>query len=221
MAEAPPVVPKRPVPFVTSAPRIAVIRDAAFCFYYEENLQALQKQGAELVFVNSLEDSALPKDIRALYIGGGFPEVFAAQLQANTAFRASLKERIEADLSVYAEGGGLHFLGRTLTYQGGVFEMVGALPLDTVIHKQRQAHGYAVMESSDTLPGLPAGIVFTGHEHHHAQITNLDPRCRLAFTKTRGKGIKDGRDGICYKEVLAVHMHVNALASPYWPAILI
>jgi len=195
---------------------IAVIRDPAFHFYYEENFEALRQQGAELVFVNSLKDEALPSDIQALYIGGGFPEVFAEQLEANKSFRADLLRRIEAGLPVYAEGGGLMYLGRTLQYQGKSFEMVGALELDTAMQKERQAHGYAVIESTGTLPWLPAGSIFKGHAYHHFKVINASPDLHTAFKVLRGQGVDGKHDGFYYKGVLATAMHTNALASPLW-----
>ena len=197
-----------------SGSKIAVIRDQAFCFYYEENLEALRQQGAELVFVNSLEDQALPKDIQALYIGGGFPEVFAAELEANKSFRADLKSRIEAGLRVHAEGGGLMYLGRTLHYQDKSYEMVGALQLDTAMQSERQAHGYAVIESTEPLPNLPVGTQFKGHAYHHFKIINASPDLPTAFKVLRGQGIDGKRDGFYYKGVLATTMHKNALATP-------
>jgi len=193
--------------FVSFATKIAVIRDSAFHFYYEDNLEALRQQGAELVFINSLEDQALPDDIQGLYIGGGFPEVFAAELEANKSFRADLLERIEAGLSVYAEGGGLMYLGRTLQFEGVTFDMVGALQLDTVMQDQRQAHGYAVMESIEELPWLPIGTVLKGHAYHHFKVINADPNLKLAFKVIRGQGVDGQHDGYHYKNLLATTMH--------------
>ena len=201
---------------LSPAPRIAVLRDAAFCFYYEENLEALRQQGAELVFIDSLVDTSLPEDIHALHIGGGFPEVFAAQLEANKELRSQLREIIEADLPVYAEGGGLMYLGRRLEFQGDSFEMVGALPLDTVMQQQRQSHGYLVVEATDASLWLEAGSILKGHAFHHFLVTNLDPSFSLTFKTTLGLGIIDKFDGLFYRNVLATSLHVNALASPLW-----
>lgn len=194
-----------------SRPRIAVVRDKAFCFYYPENLEALEAAGAELVYCNSLEDASLPQAIHALYIGGGFPEVFARELEANGSFCASVKNLIEADLPVYAECGGLMYLGRSLEFEGAVTNMVGALPFDTVMQESRQAHGYSVLEATDG-----SGLGLTGHEFHHSKVVNLDPALKLLFANTRGTGIRDKQDGLCYKNVLATYTHVNAYASPQW-----
>lgn len=223
---------------VKEAPRIAVVRDAAFCFYYEENLQALKDEGAELLFVNSLEDKALPPDIHALYIGGGFPEEFALQLEANESFKHSVKEAVEAELPVYAECGGLMYLGTSLEYKGLSAKMVGALKLNTRMQEKRQAHGYSIMKSCRDESWLEAsamqdaaieakhadvysswiqeGTTLIGHEFHHSKVEGLCPKRPLVFCNTRGNGIINKHDGITYKGVLAVYTHVNALASPQW-----
>jgi len=201
--------------------RITVIRDPAFCFYYEENLEALRQQGAELVFVNSLEDKALPANTHALYIGGGFPEVFAAQLEGNKGFRASLREQIEAGLPVFAEGGALMYLGRNLHYSGHSYEMVGVLAVDTAMQEQRQAHGYMVLEATGALSWLEENTLWKGHAFHHFKVVNADPALLKAFSVIRGSGIEGKSDGLCYKETIATTMHIHALASPLWAEKLI
>ncbi len=107
--------------------RIGVVRDAAFTFYYPENFETLEDAGAELVFVDALRGTALPRS-DALYIGGGFPEVFAEPLEANVSLRADIRAAIENDLPVYAECGGLMYLSRSLQWRDKRCERVGALP---------------------------------------------------------------------------------------------
>ena len=122
-------------------PLIGVIQDEAFQFYYPENLEALEKAGANLVFLNALAGD-FPADLDGLYIGGGFPETQALLLAQNGSFRSALKEAIEGGLPVYAECGGLMYLGETLIYQGKTYPMVGTLPLTFVLEKRPQGHGY-------------------------------------------------------------------------------
>lgn len=209
-----------PITIHKQHPTIAIIRDKAFCFYYEENLQALTCEGAELAFVDSLTDAQLPDNIHALYIGGGFPEEFAEQLEANEGFRASVKQHIEANLPVYAEGGGLMYLGNTLSYRDKSYQMVGALNLDTVMQEQRLAHGYSLLEANGEHGWFERGTVLKGHEFHHSQVTNLSPTAPFAFCKTRGTGRGAGvdgtHDGLCYRNLIASYTHVNAIASPVW-----
>ncbi|MFR9169834.1 MAG: cobyrinate a,c-diamide synthase, partial [Gordonibacter urolithinfaciens] len=195
---------------------IAVVRDEAFSFYYPENLAALERAGARLVFVRSLGDEALPSDVDGLYVGGGFPEEFAEQLQANEAFRRSVRERAEHGLPVYAECGGLMYLGRRLVHRGRSYDMAGVLGLDTVVQDRQTAHGYARAVVGASGSWLDPGMVLVGHEHHHSQATDLDPALRFAYAVERGRGIVPGFDGACTGNVVAGYLHVNALASPAW-----
>ncbi|HIW76827.1 MULTISPECIES: cobyrinate a,c-diamide synthase [Gordonibacter] len=197
--------------------KIAVVRDRVFSFYYPENLQALEDAGAELVFVDSLADTALPDDVCGLYIGGGFPEVFAEELQANASFRASVRAFAEQGFPVYAECGGLMFLARRLRCNGQEYDMAGALDMVVAMEEKRQGHGYAVVVAGEDHPWLPAGTVLKGHEHHHSHVVERGPSVRLVCTNERGHGIAEARDGACYKNVVAAYTHLNALASPTWP----
>ena len=176
----------------------------------------MPRSGARLVFVRSLGDEALPSDVDGLYVGGGFPEEFAEQLQANEAFRRSVRERAEHGLPVYAECGGLMYLGRRLVHRGRSYDMAGVLGLDTVVQDRQTAHGYAraVVDASGSW--LDPGMVLVGHEHHHSQATDLDPALRFAYAVERGRGIVPGFDGACTGNVVAGYLHVNALASPAW-----
>jgi cobyrinic acid a,c-diamide synthase len=211
--------PARPHKGVTKAyrqPVVGVIRDSAFQFYYPENLEALEKRGAGLVYVDSLRDRELPQ-LDALYIGGGFPETHAEQLAANSELRESLRSAIEEHLPVYAECGGLMYLGRSLQVGDRTFPMVQALPMDFQLKKQPQGHGYTRLEVAEKNPFYPVGITLKGHEFHYSRVTrfDLDPSS-LAFAMKRGSGILDGKDGVCYKNVLATYSHVHATGTPEW-----
>jgi cobyrinic acid a,c-diamide synthase len=200
----------------TQRVRIAVVRDEAFCFYYPENLQALEAQGGELLTVDSLRDARLPSDLDALYIGGGFPESYASRLEANASFRGSLRGHAEAGLPICAECGGLVYLGRSLTWQQRCYAMAGALPLDTHMREHRQAHGYTLLRATEQHPWLKAGTVVKGHEFHHSEVSWRDPSLAFAYHNIRGTGVQDDRDGIVFRGIVASYTHVNALASPAW-----
>ncbi|HBT95981.1 MAG TPA: cobyrinate a,c-diamide synthase [Coriobacteriia bacterium] len=197
-------------------PRIAVLRDPAFCFYYQENLDALREQGAELVFVNSLQDRSLPADIHACYIGGGFPEVFADVLEANAGFLRSLKNHARRGLPIYAECGGLMLLSRSITDKGKTYNMAGILPMDTIMRKQRQGHGYSSIAFDKPNNWFEQGTVLKGHEYHHSEIINRDAALNCACKVLRGRGFGDTREGISHGEVFASYTHVNVFASPIW-----
>ncbi|MBC2888645.1 cobyrinate a,c-diamide synthase [Gordonibacter massiliensis (ex Traore et al. 2017)] len=195
---------------------VAVMRDEAFSFYYPENLLALERAGARLTFVSSLADAALPPDADGLYIGGGFPEEHAARLQANAGMRESVRAAAERGMPVYAECGGLMYLGRRLSFRGATYDMAGALGFDTVMHEKQRAHGYALAVVRESDSWLPAGAVLKGHEHHHSQVVDLDPALPLACEMRRGRGVTGERDGLCRKGIVAGYLHVNAIASPAW-----
>ncbi len=198
--------------------RIGVIRDRSFSFYYPENLEALAALGAEVVYLNALEDRHLPP-IDALYIGGGFPEVFARDLDNNDSFRGTLRQRIEQGLPVYAEGGGLMYLGKKLYWNGKGYDMVGALPYDVEMVNKPRGHGYVVTHVKEKNPYLACGTTVRAHEFHHSQIINLDhSRVRFACEIKRGWGIDGKNDGILYRNVMASYSHIHASSMTGWAA---
>ncbi len=201
-------------PLATRHSQIGIIRDRAFTFYYPENLEALQDAGAELVFIDALNDAHLPP-LDALIIGGGFPEMFLDELQANASLRADIRRAIENDLPVYAECGGLMYLARSITYAGKRGEMVGALPCDVEMTGKPQGHGYISANVVEPNPFFEIGASIRGHEFHNSRVTNWSD-ATFAYRLTRGRGIDGARDGIVYKNVLAAYTHLHALATPEW-----
>jgi cobyrinic acid a,c-diamide synthase len=211
-----PAYPRKRVSKAYRQPVIGVIKDSAFQFYYPENLEELEKRGARLVTVNSLQDRTLPA-LDAIYIGGGFPETHAVQLAANSQLRQSLKSAIDEGLPVYAECGGLMYLGRSLEIENKIYPMVQALPMDFQLEKKPQGHGYTKMEVVENNPFYPVGTTLKGHEFHYSRVTRFDLNPKpLAFAMKRGAGILDGKDGVCYKNILATYSHVHAIGTPEW-----
>jgi len=211
-----PAYPRKRVSKAYRQPVIGVIKDSAFQFYYPENLEELEKRGARLVTVNSLQDKTLPA-LDAMYIGGGFPETHAEQLAANDQLRQALGSAIEAGLPVYAECGGLMYLGRSLDIEGRVYPMVNALPMDFQLEKKPQGHGYTQLQVVENNPFYPAGTTLKGHEFHYSRVTRFDLNPKsLAFAMKRGTGIMDGKDGVTYRNVLATYSHVHATGTPEW-----
>ncbi|RPJ20272.1 MAG: hydrogenobyrinic acid a,c-diamide synthase (glutamine-hydrolyzing) [Desulfobacteraceae bacterium] len=199
-------------------PRIGVIKDKSFWFYYPENLDQIKSLGASLIEMSSLEDRELPA-IDALYIGGGFPETQAQALADNVGFRTALKQRIEEGLPVYAECGGLMVLGKELVVDGKEFPMVGALPLTLILEKRPQGHGYTVLEVTDKNPYYPIGEVLKGHEFHYSKaVLHPSDDTRTVFKVLRGEGIDGKKDGLCRKNVLATYTHIHAGGNPEWAA---
>jgi cobyrinic acid a,c-diamide synthase len=196
--------------------KIGVIRDSAFQFYYQENFEELEKRGAEIIEVSPLKEKKLPA-IDALYIGGGFPETHAISLAENADFRESLNSAIQAGLPVYAECGGLMYLGKELNLNDKTYPMVGALPITFGLQKKPLAHGYTIVEVQKGNPYFRQKDVFKGHEFHYSKVLEIREKdIDFAFHVKRGKGIVDNKDGICYKNVLASYTHLHATGTPEW-----
>jgi len=209
-----------PMPAAEADLRIGVAQDRAFGFYYADDLDALRAAGATLVGIDTLSDVELP-DVDALFIGGGFPEIFAAELEANSALRTRIRDAIDAGLPVYAECGGLMYLARTLTCKGQTHRMVGAIPGDIVMHERPVGRGYVNLEETADFPWPPAtagaGPV-RAHEFHHSSIENLPADLRYAYAVKRGHGVDGRRDGIVINNVLASYAHLRSAGSDSWAA---
>jgi cobyrinic acid a,c-diamide synthase len=194
--------------------RIGVIRDRAFSFYYPENLQALQDAGAELVLVDALRDIRLP-DVDGLYIGGGFPELYAAELQANHWLRTDIRAHAEDGLAIYAECAGLMYLCQGISWQGRRYEMAGVIPAEVELSRRPQGHGYVEVETTAEHPLFEQGTVTRGHEFHHSRLISQG-HLRLGYRLRRGHGIDGNADGVCYKNLFAAYTHLHALGTPAW-----
>jgi cobyrinic acid a,c-diamide synthase len=198
------------------APRIGIIRDASFQFYYPENLEALEAAGAELVFTSPLTEAAIPT-VDALYIGGGFPETHAKQLAENIAYRNQIRSLADKGLPIYAECGGLMYLGERLLLEDDAFAMVGFFPLVFDLHKRPQGHGYTIVSVDHENPFFEVGAEIRGHEFHYSKaIEYRGSMDLLVFQVKRGAGLINGRDGICRKKVLATYTHIHSLGTPLW-----
>ena len=198
--------------------RVGVFRDAAFQFYYPENLEALGREGARLVEVSPLRDAELP-DVDGLYIGGGFPETLAPRLAENRPFLDSVRRAIENGLPVYAECGGAVFLGKKLLFEGNEYAMAGVLPVIFGFGKKPHGHGYAVLETVGDNPFYPVGESVRGHEFHYTFVQSPTAEdLRFAFRVRRGHGFDGEHDGLCRGSVLACYTHVHALGTVGWAA---
>ncbi len=198
--------------------RIGIAQDRAFGFYYADDLDALESAGAELVPFDTLQDANLP-DIDALYIGGGFPETCALELEANTTLRAEIRQRIEAGMPTYAECGGLMYLSRSIDYQGRTYSMVGAIPGDIKMHSKPVGRGYVHLVEDNTHPwprrDAPAQQI-RAHEFHYSSLENLPADSRFAYHVERGYGINGKRDGFLLHNLLASYTHLRTIGSCYW-----
>jgi len=200
--------------------RIGVFRDAAFQFYYRENLEALAAQGARLINISPITDEELP-EVDALYIGGGFPETLAPALAENRPFLDSLRRSIEGGLPVYAECGGTVYLGEKLMYEGKAYPMVGALPVFFAFQAKPQGHGYTTLEAVAENPFYRVGETLRGHEFHYTYMESASEELTFAFRVERGHGFDGDRDGLVHRNVLACYTHVHALGTESWAPSLV
>ena len=198
---------------VNSRLRIAIAQDAAFGFYYGEDLDTLART-VELVPLDTLHDRALP-EVDGLVIGGGFPEMFMDALSDNISLRADIRRRIEAGLPTYAECGGLMYLSRSLAYQGHCRDMVGVVPGDTRMHARPVGRGYARLQ--------PTGedrwgefAVIPAHEFHYSSLDNLPADARYAYKVLRGHGIDGTHDGYQAHNLLAGYVHRRGSGAQGW-----
>ncbi len=213
-----------PVQIIRSqTPRIGVFRDRAFSFYYPENLEALEMEGAELVDIDAMADETL-KDVDGLYIGGGFPEMLAQELTANKMLRSEVCDAAHDGMPIYAECGGLMYLSQAIvTLSGERYPMAGVFPCDVTMETRPQGHGYSIQRTTENNPFFPAEMEVRGHEFHHSKVRfEKDVNNAVyAFRTTRGKGLAemtDGslRDGLVYKNTLAGYHHFHAATSSLW-----
>lgn len=197
-------------------PIIGIIKDSAFQFYYPENIDALKQAGAEIQFLSPLESQTIPP-VDALYIGGGFPETHAEALAENETFRTQLKNLADQGLPVYAECGGLMYLGESLILNDITYPMAGVLPIVFGLSKKPQGHGYTIVRVEKENPFLDVGTEIRGHEFHYSKVLewrgNDD---NLAFIMKRGAGFIHGKDGVCFHNVLATYTHIHSLGLPAW-----
>ncbi|PIV19689.1 MAG: cobyrinic acid a,c-diamide synthase [Deltaproteobacteria bacterium CG03_land_8_20_14_0_80_45_14] len=193
--------------------KIGVIFDQVFNFYYPENFEGLRQWGADLVFINSLQDR-LPQ-IDGLYVGGGFPEFFLEKLEKNKELRQDLWKAIDQGLPVYAECAGLMYLSQKIHWQGRSYEMVGAIPAEVQVSEKPEGHGYVMAEVMNENPLFPIGLTIRGHEFHHSKVS-IKKGVKFAYQVRRGHGIDGQKDGVLYKNIFAAYTHLHALGTPSW-----
>jgi cobyrinic acid a,c-diamide synthase len=195
--------------------RIGYIRDAALWFYYEENIEALRRAGAELIELSIVRDDAWP-EVDGLYLGGGFPETQAGALSVNHGILSLLRRFSDEGMPMYAECGGLMYLGQSILCYGREFPMSGIFPFKTTLCAAPQGLGYTQVRVCRANPFHPVGSVFPGHEFHYSMILPQDVPLHFCLEMIRGKGIADGYDGLIQHNVFASYTHIHALGVPGW-----
>lgn len=200
---------------------IGIVRDSAFQFYYPDNIDALKKLGATIVFISPLTETKIP-DVHAIYMGGGFPETHAPQLASNVAFKDDLKKLSQSGLPIYAECGGLIFLGQSIRLMDREYPMCGILPIKFGLSNQPQGHGYTMVEVINENPFYKAGESLRGHEFRYSSVLEIDyQNHEMAFKMERGKGILDKKDGFFKHNTFGTYTHIHALGTHSWAPSLI
>lgn len=205
-----------------AAPRIGYVRDRALWFYYEENLEALRRAGAELVRLSLLDDASWP-ELDGLYLGGGFPEDWAREL-ASSPHLARLATLAGEGLPIYAECGGFMVLASALERDGQRWPMSGIFPVETRFCPKPQGLGYVRADVVLPNPYFPQGSVLRGHEFHYSlchEPAAVSGRLDHALRLRKGTGMgRDagghGRDGLVSGRVWAAYCHIFAPAVPGW-----
>lgn len=200
--------------------RMGVAYDPAFCFYYPENLELLEEEGAEVVKFSPLHDSVLP-DVEMLYLGGGYPELYGRQLSANGAMRRAIRIFAERGGTIYAECGGMMYLTEAIRgFDGTAHAMVGLFAAEAVMKKPGLTLGYRTVELSQAgILGGP-GALARGHEFHYSTLVAKEP-LPFACALTDAQGHPAGRDGLVTGNVLALYTHVHFASRPEMAAALV
>jgi len=207
------VVAPRPAPRVT----VGIARDEAFCFYYQDNLDFLERAGARLVEFSPLRDTHLPPELDALYLGGGYPELHAEQLSLNATLVSDIRQFVALGRPVYAECGGMMYLGESLrTRDGKVHEMSGVLPIETDMTEKLVHFGYVEFELLlDSLIGTK-GTVLRGHSFHCSQCS-ATRELATAFEARYTLSKRTGAEGYACGNVLASYIHLHFRGAPSVP----
>jgi cobyrinic acid a,c-diamide synthase len=205
-------IERRTAPAAAASPppriRLALARDEAFCFYYADNLELLEQAGAELVPFSPI-DEPLPENIDGIYLGGGYPELHADKLAANTSTREAIREFASAGGPIYAECGGLMYLAQTLEIDGETHPLCGVLPFSTTMPAPL-AIGYVEVTTTGGLFG--SGQTARGHLFHHSAIAG-EPATDRCYELKNSRG-EETQEGYLIQNVLASYAHLHLASNP-------
>ncbi len=204
---------RRPAP--SEPVRVGVAFDDAFCFYYAENLELLEESGAEIVTFSPLDDRALPRDVDALYLGGGVSETYVARLSGNRAFVESFRRAQAQGVPTYAECGGLLYCARSLrTSDGSVHPMAATIPVDIALEAGTLHSGYRDLRIASTCILGPTGTRLRGHEFHFARLLSGAEGLSPAYTMHDGDGEPLGCEGWAGGSMVASFVHLHFGQDP-------
>jgi cobyrinic acid a,c-diamide synthase len=192
---------------------IAVALDTSFNFYYQDNLEALCREGANLKFFSPVKDKKVPK-CDGIYIGGGFPEILSKSLEKNATMKKTIKKLAEDNLPIYAECGGLMYLTKSILHQNKKHKMVGLFDAETKMTKKMRLNYTKGKIASNTLLSEKLHN-FHGHEFHYSEIDSVSNDSKFAYDLEIGEGIKKHQDGMIQNNTLASYCHLYFDSSNY------
>ncbi len=192
---------------------IAVALDTSFNFYYQDNLEALRREGATLKIFSPVKDKKIPK-CDGLYIGGGFPEILGNLLEKNQTMKKTIKKLSEDNLPIYAECGGLMYLTKSIIYHNKKHKMVGLFDAETkMTNKMRLNYTKGKITTKTIISEKPHN--FQGHEFHYSQLDSVSSDSKFAYDLEIGEGIKKHQDGMMQYNTLASYCHLYFDSANY------
>jgi cobyrinic acid a,c-diamide synthase len=201
--------------------RIGIAQDQAFCFYYPENLELLEAEGAELIPFSPLRDESLPDNVTMLYLGGGYPELHGAALAGNVSMKTAIRTFAAGGGTIYAECGGMMYLTQAIRdCEGASHAMVGLFPAEATMQSKRMTLGYRAIELTQPCMLGSIGLAARGHEFHYSEVIP-DGLLAYACTLTDAQGGSKGRDGIVEGNVLGLYTHLHFASQPSIAASLV
>jgi cobyrinic acid a,c-diamide synthase len=205
----------KPRESIPSSLTIAIPKDVAFGFYYQDDLDLFEELGTKISYFDAIKDSKLP-ECDGLFIGGGFPEMNLEELSSNKSLLTDIQNKINAGLPTYAECGGLMYLTNNIEYLGRSFPMVGVINANTVMTQRPVGRGYVEIEPTDNHPWEGVSKKISAHEFHYSRLENIATDYEYAYNVLRGVGISNKKDGIITKNLLATYSHLRSVGGNLW-----
>ncbi len=201
--------------------KIAVAMDRAFCFYYQLNLKLLEQMGAELLYFSPLKETKLPKGIKGIYFGGGYPELYLEELSQNKKIKNEIVRFVEDYNVVYGECGGFMYLMASIKNKDNIMRnMVGVFPFHATLSKKLVSLGYRKIILLEDCPIGPKGIEAKGHEFHYSYVQGLKRYSKNIYEVYSRDNEKKESFGVRYKNCIGSYIHLhfasNILIAKYF-----
>ena len=194
---------------------LAVARDSAFCFYYQDDIDLFEALGAKIIEFSPLADKSLPDGIDGIFMGGGFPELFADRLMKNESMMSSILEAHKQGTVIYGECGGMmYLLEKLIDCEGRSFKMSGVLIGTSRMENRRQGLGYVIADATCDNIICESADTFRAHEFHWSKLQDVPDDTVFAYNTRKSNGKKTGIDGICKSNVLASYTHIHFSSNP-------